>query len=189
MKSIEFYYDFGSPTAYLAWTQLEKADDTKFNIEYKPVLLGGIFKATDNKPPGTVKAKADWMFEDIKMYANSYGVNFAMNNAFPVNTLYLVRGAIFAKQKGILKEYNKAMFNAMWINNINLNEPKNIIEVLESNNFDSKEFLEAAENNDIKEELKADTSLAVTKGLFGVPSFIVDGKLYFGQDRMQWFLN
>ena len=189
MKSIEFYYDFGSPTAYLAWTQIEKADEIKFNVEYRPVLLGGIFKATDNKPPGTVKAKANWMFEDIKMYANNYNVNFAMNNAFPVNTLYLMRGAIFAKKKGILKDYNKAMFNAMWVNNVNLNVSKNIIDVLESNNLESKEFLEAAENNDIKEELKADTSLAVTKGLFGVPSFIVDGKLYFGQDRMQWFLN
>ncbi len=189
MKSIEFYYDFGSPTAYLAWTQLEKADETKFSIEYKPVLLGGIFKATNNQPPGTVKAKADWMFEDIKMYANSYDVSFAMNSFFPVNTLYLMRGAIFARKKGILKDYNKAMFNAMWVNNINLNEPKNIIDVLENNNFESKDFLEAAENNDIKQELKVDTSLAVTKGLFGVPSFIVDGKLYFGQDRMKWFLN
>ena len=189
MKSIEFYYDFGSPTAYLAWTQILKADEKKFRIEYRPVLLGGIFKATDNKPPGTVKAKADWMFEDIKMYANSYNVNFSMNNAFPVNTLYLMRGAIFAKKKGVLKDYNKAIFNAMWVNNINLNEPKNIIQVLDSNNFESKEFIEAAENNDIKEELKTNTSLAVTKGLFGVPSFIIDGKLYFGQDRMQWFLN
>ena len=127
MKSIEFYYDFGSPTAYLAWTQIKKADAENFSIEYIPVLLGGIFKATDNKPPGTVKAKADWMFEDIKMYANSYDVSFAMNAAFPVNTLYLMRGAIFAKKKGILKDYNKAMFSAMWIDNINLNEPKNII--------------------------------------------------------------
>ena len=189
MKSIEFYYDFGSPTAYLAWTQIKKADVEKFSIEYIPVLLGGIFKATDNKPPGTVKAKADWMFEDIKMHANSYDVSFAMNSAFPVNTLYLMRGAIFAKKKGILEDYNKAMFSAMWINNINLNEPKNIINVLESNNFDSKEFLEAAENNDIKEELKVNTSKAVSKGLFGVPSFIVDGRLFFGQDRIQWFLN
>ena len=159
------------------------------HINYIPCLLGGIFKATDNKPPGSVKAKAEWMFQDIKMYADSYDVSFAMNNAFPVNTLYLMRGAIFAKKKGILKEYNKAIFNAMWVNNINLNDPKNIIEVLESNNFESKEFLEAAEDNSIKEELKSDTSVAVTKGLFGVPSFIVDGKLYFGQDRMQWFLN
>ena len=100
MKSIEFYYDFGSPTAYLAWTQIKKADAENFSIEYIPVLLGGIFKATDNKPPGTVKAKADWMFEDIKMHANSYDVSFAMNSAFPVNTLYLMRGAIFAKKKG-----------------------------------------------------------------------------------------
>ena len=99
MKSIEFYYDFGSPTAYLAWTQIKKADAEKFSIEYIPVLLGGIFKATDNKPPGTVKAKADWMFEDIKMYANSYDVSFAMNNAFPVNTLYLMRSNISKRRE------------------------------------------------------------------------------------------
>ena len=75
------------------------------------------------------------------------------------------------------------------LNAVLSSEPKNIINVLESNNFDSKEFLEAAENNEIKEELKLNTSKAVSKGLFGVPSFIVDGKLFFGQDRMQWFLN
>ncbi len=99
---------------------------------------------------------------------DSYNVNFAMNNAFPVNT-YLMRGAIFAKKKGILKDYNKAMFSAMWINNINLNEPKNIINVLESNNFDSKEFLEAAENIDIKEELKANTSKQFLKAYLVCP--------------------
>jgi len=189
MKSIEFYYDYGSPTAYLAWSQLVKADNTKFEIIYRPVLLGGIFKATDNKPPGLVKSKAEWMMKDIKMHANSYNVEFLSNDAFPVNTLYLMRGAIFAKKTGILNNYNKAIFTAMWVKNINLNNPKNIIKTLEENDFESKDFLDAAENTDIKEELKNETSLAVEKGLFGVPSFIIDSKLFFGQDRMQWFLN
>ena len=77
----------------------------------------------------------------------------------------------------------------MWIDNINLNEPKNIIEVLKKGNFDSNEFLEATQNNEIKEELKSLTSAAVDRGLFGVPSFIIDNTLYFGQDRIHWFLN
>ena len=189
MKSIEFYYDYGSPTAYLAWTQLIKADSSLFEIIYNPVLLGGIFAATNNRSPVHVEAKAKWMWGDLKMYANKYNVDFNKNDAFPVNTLYLMRGALLAKKKGLLMQYNKAIFNAMWINNVNLNDPKNIIDILKKNNFDSNEFFEATENNDIKEELKKMTSKAVENGLFGVPSFIVDNKLYFGQDRIDWFLN
>ena len=189
MKCIDFYYDYGSPTAYLAWCRLNKVDKTKFNINFFPVLLGGIFKATDNKPPGQVKAKANWMCNDIKMYANKYKVEFNFNEAFPVNTLYLMRGAIFAKEKGILENYNQAIFNAMWVDNINLEEPKNIINVLEKNHFNSDDFLKAAENQDIKDALKKTTSKAVDLGMFGVPSFMVNSELYFGQDRMDWFLN
>ena len=189
MKIIDFYYDYGSPTAYLAWTQLIKADRTKFNIVYNPVLLGGIFAATNNRSPVHVEAKAKWMWGDLKMHANNYNVEINRNDAFPVNTLHLMRGALLAKKKGILSEYNTAIFKAMWIDNVNLNEPKNIIEVLKKGNFDSNEFLEATQNNEIKEELKSLTSDAVERGLFGVPSFIVDDTLYFGQDRIHWFLN
>tara|TARA_B100000902_G_C27115215_1_gene815711 strand:+ start:240 stop:809 length:570 start_codon:yes stop_codon:yes gene_type:complete len=189
MKSIDFYYDYGSPTAYLAWTQLSKLDKSVYIVNYIPVLLGGIFKATDNKAPGLVIPKAKWMFQDIKMYAKKYNVNFLMNAAFPVNTLYLMRGAIFAEKNNDLEKYNNAFFNAMWAENINLNEPKNIIDVLEANGFDSKKYLEAVEDNHIKDMLKKNTSEAVETGIFGVPSFIVEEKLYFGQDRMHWFLN
>ena len=189
MKSIDFYYDFGSPTAYLAWTQLSNLNDDKYKVSFIPVLLGGIFKATDNKPPGLVIPKAKWMFKDVKMYADKYQVEFNMNDAFPVNTLYMMRGAVYAKNNNLLKKYNSVIFRAMWVENINLNEPKNIINVLESNGFISKDFLEAAEDQSIKDTLKTNTTKAVDKGIFGVPSFIVDGELYFGQDRMEWFIN
>ena len=189
MKSIDFYYDYGSPTAYLAWSQLSKLDSSNINILYFPVLLGGIFKATDNKAPGLVLPKAKWMLDDVKMYAEKYNVKFAMNDAFPVNTLYLMRGAIYAKKNNILEKYNEVMFAAMWANNINLSEPKNIISTLKNNGFNSDEFLSAVEDQKIKDELKSETAKAVEKGLFGVPSFLVDGKLFFGQDRMHWFLD
>ena len=189
MKSIDFYYDYGSPTAYLAWTQLKDLDKESYKVKYCPVLLGGIFKATENKAPGLVIPKAKWMMEDIKMHAEKYDVKFVMNDAFPVNTLYLMRGAIFAQENNMLEKYNEAMFNAMWASNTNLSDPKNIIATLENYDFNSKDFLEAAEKQDIKDELKNLTAKAVELGLFGVPSFIVDGRLFFGQDRMSWFLN
>ena len=189
MKSIDFYYDFGSPTAYLAWTQMIKADNDKFNINYNPVLLGGIFAATNNKSPVHVEAKAKWMWGDLKMHAKKYDVEFNKNDSFPINTLYLMRGALFAKSKDMLKEYNKAMFNAMWVNNVDLSNPKEVTSILKEINFDSNEFLEALEKTEVKEELKRLTSNAVEKGLFGVPSFIVNDTLYFGQDRISWFLN
>ena len=189
MKSIDFYFDYGSPTAYLAWTQLDKADIGKFDIIYNPVLLGGIFAATDNRSPVHVEAKAKWMWRDLIMHANSYGVEFRKNDAFPINTLYLMRGALYAKKKGVINAYNKSIFHAMWIDNVNLNDPKNIAYILSKNDLNSKEFMEAAENLEIKTELKKVTAEAVEKGLFGVPSFIVDNNLFFGQDRIRWFLN
>ena len=189
MKSIDFYFDYGSPTAYLAWTQLSELNPSLYKVNYFPVLLGGIFKATDNKPPGLVKPKAKWMFEDISMYAKKYKVKFLMNSAFPVNTLYLMRGAIYAEKNNDLEKYNNAFFNAMWTKNIDLNEPKNIIDVLDVNGFDSKKYLDAVEDDNIKNILKKNTSKAVDLGIFGVPSFIVEEKLYFGQDRMEWFIN
>ena len=189
MKSIDFYYDYGSPTAYLAWTQIKNLDIEAYKVTYFPILLGGVFKATDNKAPGLVIPKAKWMSDDIKMYAKKYKVKFVMNEAFPVNTLYLMRGAIYAKRNNLLEKYNEAIFTAMWENNINLSDPKNIIITLKENDFNSDDFLEAAEDQDVKEELKIVTSNAVELGMFGVPSFIVDGKLFFGQDRMSWFID
>ena len=140
MKSIDFYYDYGSPTAYLAWTKLCNLSKDKYKVSYSPVLLGGIFKATDNKAPGTILAKANWMFKDIKMYAKKYKVDFNMNDAFPVNTLYLMRGAIYAKKIDALDKFNSTIFKAMWVDNINLNEPKNIISVLDKMNLIVKIF-------------------------------------------------
>ena len=189
MKLIDFYYDYGSPTAYLAWTQLAKADNNKFQINYNPVLLGGIFAATNNRSPVHVEAKAKWMCGDLKLYANKYNVALNQNDAFPVNTLYLMRGAIYAKKKNLIEKYNEIIFKAMWEFNVNLAEPSNIINTLNKGGLDSKEFLSAAENQDIKDELKGVTSKAIELNLFGVPTFIIDGELFFGQDRMHWFLD
>ncbi|MDC3057248.1 2-hydroxychromene-2-carboxylate isomerase [Alphaproteobacteria bacterium] len=189
MKSIDFYYDYGSPTAYLAWTQLSKQDNNKYQINYNPVLLGGIFAATSNRSPIHVDAKAKWMWRDLQKYAGTYNVVLNHNDAFPVNTLYLMRGAIYAKKNNVIEKYNEIMFKAMWMSNINLSEPDNIINTLKEGGFDSEKFLSAAENQEIKDELKSVTSVAIEKGLFGVPTFIIDGELIFGQDRMHWFLN
>ena len=99
-----------------------------------------------------------------------------------------MRGAIYAKKNNIIEKYNETMFNAMWMSNINLSEPSNIIHTLKKGGLNSDEFLNAAENQEIKDELKVLTSDALKLGLFGVPSFIIDDN-FFGQDRMSWFIN
>jgi len=189
-KNVDFYFDYGSPATYLAWTQIENIiNDANANLNMIPMLLGGVFKETGNSSPAFIPAKSKWMNKDLKKHAEIYGVDYNSNSFFPINTLYLMRGAVFAIKNGILDKYNEVIFQAIWNKNINLSDPKNIIDLLDSNSFSSKEFLDAAEDQLIKDELKNNTERAVDLGIFGVPSFIVDDKLFFGQDRMHWFLN
>ena len=108
-KSVDFYYDFGSPAAYLAWTQLPGiCAAAGAELNYRPVLLGGIFKATDNATPVAVKPKGAWMFGDLARFAARYGVSFNTNPHFIINTLPIMRGAMWAQETGCLEVYNTA---------------------------------------------------------------------------------
>ena len=118
-KTVDFYYDYGSPTAYLAWTQLP-ALCAKYNatLNYRPILLGGVFKATGNSTPVNIKPKGKWLFDDISRYANRYDVPFMMNPHFIINSMTMMRGAVWAKNTGVLEFYNKALFEATWANEL-----------------------------------------------------------------------
>lgn len=184
---VDFYYDFGSPTAYLAWTQLPAICASKgAQINYHPVLLGGIFKAVDSHTPVNVKPKGAWIFDDVRRHAKRYGVPFAMNPHFIVNTLTIMRGAIWAKDEGVIEPYNKAMFEAMWVGERNMAEPQEIMDVLANAGLDSDAAAEAVQNTDVKQALIAATGAAVERGLFGVPTMIIGDELHFGQDRLDW---
>ena len=137
MKNIEFYFDFGSPTAYLAFTQLQLiAERQKTNLVYFHILLGGVFKATGNNPPASVPAKGKYMMADLQRYADKYKVPYKRNPYFPVNTLSLMRGAVSFQENGDFLKYMNVMFQNMWIDPKNLNDDEVLKKVLIDNNFE-----------------------------------------------------
>ncbi len=186
-KTVEFYYDYGSPAAYLAWTQLPKiCADHNAELVRRPILLGGVFKATGNQSPVMVEKKGTWMFGDLVRHAEHYGVPFVVNPYFIINTLPLMRGAMWAREAGRLAEYDQVMFEAIWVNEKDMNDVAVIGEVLTQGGFDAAELVAAVQDANIKGQLIEATEEAVSKGLFGVPTMFVDDVMHFGQDRLEW---
>ena len=188
-KAVEFFFDFGSPTTYLAHTQLTQlALDTGAKVVYRPMLLGGVFKATGNASPVTVPAKGRWMGADIARFATRYGVPFAHNPHFPVNTLTLMRGAtgIQMRDPQALMRYVDAVFQAMWGQPRNMGEPAVVAEVLEAAGFSAETFSGLVADPEVKAQLLATTEEAVARGAFGAPTFFVGEQLFFGQDRLDF---
>jgi len=188
-KTLEFFFDFGSPTTYLAHTQLPKlARETGAEVRYRPMLLGGVFKATGNASPVTVPAKGRWMGADMARHAALYGVPFAFNPHFPINTLTLMRGAVGlqVRQPGSFAAYVDAVFQAMWVQPRNLGEPAEVAAVVSSVGIAPEAFMALVADAEVKAALVANTEEAAQRGVFGAPSFFVDGELHFGQDRLDF---
>jgi len=186
-KEFDYYFDVGSPTAYLSWTQMPKLiEETGASINYKPVLLGGIFKASGNATPVSVPAKGKWMMSDMALWANKYGVPLKMNSKFPVNTLYLQRGLLAYKDHANFVSLGDAIFDGMWVSNKDMTDMETVAGIVASAGIEPVEFGEKINDAKVKQELISATEEAVNNGLFGAPSFIVDGKLFFGQDRMEF---
>jgi len=186
-KTVEFYFDFGSPTAYLAHTQLPAiAERTGSRLEYRPMLLGGVFQATGNTTPAAMPAKADYMNRDIPRCAQHHGVPYQSNPHFPVNTLHIMRGAIAAQDDGELKPYMDAVYRAMWVNQKDMSQPEVIAEVLKSAGMDVDKFVARTQELSVKEKLKTETAAAVERGVFGAPTMFVGDEMYFGHDRLDY---
>ena len=186
-KSVEFFFDVGSPTVYLAATQLSKiAGRHGAPVLWRPFLLGGVFKATGNVSPATVPAKSRYMGHDLERFARRYEVPFLFNPFFPVNTLALMRGAVAYQQQGRLDQYIEAIFSAMWVTGKNMNEPTIVAEVLDTIGIGAQEFLVAIAAQDVKDKLKNNTEEAVKRGAFGAPTFFVGDEMFFGQDRLDF---
>ena len=189
-KNIEFYFDFGSPTAYLAFTQLQLiAERQKTNLVYCPILLGGVFKATGNNPPASVPAKGKYMMVDLQRYADKYKVPYKRNPYFPVNTLSLMRGAVSYQEEGDFLKYINVMFKNMWIDPKNLNDDEVLKKVLTDNSFDIEDFMKRISDQNVKNKLISNTENAVKRGAFGAPTIFVGDEMFFGQDRMEFIEN
>lgn len=184
---VTFYYDYGSPASYLAWTQLPALCE-KYGARFdrRPILIGGLFKVTGNRSPVTIKAKGDWFFEDMARFADQYGVKFLKNPYFIINSLPLMRGAIWAEAEGRLEDYDRVMFEACWAEGRNLNDPSVIMRTLREGGFDADAIAAAIQTDDIKQRLIQVTQDAADRGLFGVPTMFAGGEMHFGQDRLDW---
>jgi len=184
-RTLEFYFDYGSPYSYLADTQVEAiAERAGATLVRKPMLLGGVFKATGNHSPAELPQKSAWSGFDMPMWARHYGVPFQRNPFFPVNTLALMRGAAAAQIDGSFEIYHPAVFKAMWVEGRNLNEMKEVASVLTSAGLDAAKFGARIQDQDVKDRLKATTEEAVARGVFGAPTCFVDKMMFFGNDRL-----
>ncbi|WP_432668450.1 2-hydroxychromene-2-carboxylate isomerase [Pseudomonas umsongensis] len=190
-KTVEFYFDLGSPATYLAYTQLPKiCEQTDSQLVYVPILLGGVFKATGNASPATVPAKGRYMFIDLDRYAKRYGVPLKINPHFPINTLVLMRAVTGMQMRHPERfaAFVDCLFKALWIEGRNLNDPATVGAVLSENGFDPEEILALSADEDVKSALKDTTEKAVQRGVFGAPSMFVGEQLFFGQDRLDFVI-
>lgn len=186
-KTVEFFFDFGSPTSYLAWTQLPHiAAAAGAQIVWRPMLLGGVFKASGNQSPVSIPAKGRYMLQDLARFARRYEVPLAFNPHFPINTLQLMRGAVAYLDSEQFLPYAKAVFEALWVQQQNLGNPEVVAAVLSAAGLDAAEFERLVGDEAVKQRLKDNTEEAIRRGVFGAPTFFVGSEMFFGQDRLDF---
>jgi 2-hydroxychromene-2-carboxylate isomerase len=188
-QTVEFYFDVGSPTAYLAWHRLPRiCREAGAQLVYRPMLLGGVFQAASNQSPMNVPAKARYMVVDLERFARRDRIPFSHNPFFPINTLTLMRGAtgLQMRDPARMVPYVDAVYRAIWVDGKNMNEPAVVGSVLQEAGFDPQALLALAGEPEVKERLKAVTQEAVARGVFGAPTFFVAGQMYWGQDRLDF---
>jgi 2-hydroxychromene-2-carboxylate isomerase len=188
-KTVEFYFDVGSPAAYIAWHRLPRiCTEALAAIDYRPMLLGGVFQATGNHSPMTIPLKGDYMMTDLERFARRDGTTFRHNPFFPINTLMLMRGALGLQMRepSRMVPYVDSVYRAIWVDGRNMNDPAVVGAVLKDAGFDPQALLALTADPQVKEALKAATQEAVARGVFGAPTFFVDGQMYWGQDRLDF---
>jgi 2-hydroxychromene-2-carboxylate isomerase len=186
-RTVEFLYDYGSPFSYLADAVLPGfAQRTGAAIAFRPILLGGIFKAIGNRSPmqEPIEAKRAYFGPALQRTARLHGVPFAGNPHFPINTLPLMRGAVAARHLGVFEAYHAALYPAFWREQRNLADPAVVAEVLEKAGLDAVALAARANQDDVKAELRDATDDAVARGAFGAPTFFLDGEMFFGVDHL-----
>jgi len=187
-QTLEFYFDFGSPTAYLAHKRLQQLQEQHgLDVTYRPMLLGGVFKATGNTSPVTIPAKGAYMLNhDLPRFAARYGVELKFNPHFPINSITLMRAALAAIELNCLAQYTSVVYDAMWTQELNMGDIEVVEATLASAGLDAKALLELSQDPKIKASLISATEEAVARGTFGAPTFFIGNDMYFGQDRLDF---
>ena len=191
MPKVEFHFDFGSPNAYLAHLvipEIEQRTDAKF--EYVPILLGGVFKLTNNRSPvesmAGIKNKPQYESLEMRRFVRRYNITrFALNPFFPVNTLLIMRGAVAAQREGVFTRYVDEVFKAMWAEPKKMDDPEVVRAALKQFGFDADSLLALTQDPEVKDRLLQNTQESVARGTFGSPTFFVGKEIFFGKDRLR----
>jgi 2-hydroxychromene-2-carboxylate isomerase len=191
MLKVEFHFDFGSPNAYLSHRVIPDIERrTGVTFTYVPILLGGVFKLTNNQPPMVqfrdIKGKQEYQRLETQRFIKKHGLTkFKTNPHFPVNTVQIMRGAIVAEEDGYLTEYVEAVFHHMWEDPKKMDEPDVIGKALQASGMDGAHMLVRIQNQSIKNKLLRNTEASVACGTFGAPTFFVGEEMFFGKDRLR----
>lgn len=188
-KTVEFLFDFGGPNSYLAHKVLpDLCARTGAEAVYTPILLGGLFKLTNNQAPliryAETPAKRNYEMLEFDRFVKAHNIPFRMNPHFPINSLHLMRGAVAAQHLGCFMPYVETIMTAMWEKEINVGDPDAVRSVLDDAGLDSAALLAKADDPDVKAELVANTDKAAERGAFGVPTFFVGTEMFWGKERM-----
>jgi 2-hydroxychromene-2-carboxylate isomerase len=190
MAKVEFHFDFGSPNAYLAHQvvpEIEKRTSIKF--AYVPILLGGVFKLTNNRSPAEkmagVKNRLEYERLEMQRFVRRHGINFTWNPFFPVNTLLVMRGAIAAEREGVFARYIDEVFRNMWAEPKDMDDPEVVGAALAESGFDAPRLLALTQEQAVKDQLIKNTETSVARGTFGSPTFFVGDDIFFGKDRLR----
>ena len=189
IKSFDFFFDFTSPYSYLAHKQIRNIEyQHNIKINYMPILLGGLLNLAEIKAAAFIPSKAKFMIKDCKLFAEKLNIKFKFNSYFPIQSLNLMRGVLIARKENKTSLYIDKFFDACWKDGLNLNDQKTVDKILEDLNFNLETFKLKISEQKIKDELKKRTKDAFLKGVFGAPSFIINNKMFWGQDRLEFVL-
>ena len=188
---VEFHFDFGSPNSYFSHKVIPAIESrTGAKFDYVPVLLGGVFKLTNNQPPMVqfkgIKNKPEYHRLEMERFIKKHGLTrFKMNPNFPVNTVQIMRGAVAAQMDGDLTKYVDAVFNHMWEDGLKMDDAEVIRASLDKAGIDGARTLARIQEQEVKDKLLANTEASVVRGTFGSPTFFVGNEIFFGKDRLR----
>ena len=190
--TIEFFFDIASPYSYLAATQVADIEArTGAKVQWRPFLLGGVFKSTGNTMPARVENKASWMLRDLRDWADHYGVDFRFSSHFPLNALLPQRvlTACAEDRPDAVRELALALYRDHWVDDVDVSTPEALRAAADRVGLDGEALVERATEQSIKDRLRSTTDEAVDRGAFGAPTFFVGDRMFWGNDRLHFLVD
>ena len=189
IRSFDFFFDFASPYAYIAHKQIRKIEiENNIRINYMPIFLAGLHSLLNIKANAFIPSKARYMIKDCKLCAEKLKIDFKFNSFFPIKSLEIMRGVLLSEKENEKNDFIDKFFDAIWKDGLNLNMKNEINKILDNLKINTDQFYLDISKQVIKEELKKRTNDALLKGIFGTPSFRINNKMFWGQDRLNFVL-